>query len=241
MPLRGKGSPAYVGTGLSSAAEKRAAQHRAIHEKNSVIAISRWLLSVKLKGQETVLKKLSKHPELCEPIRKYRADLQKADTRESLMGYEGAAAAYYFKTLGTLIPAKWNFTGRNRRPPKDPVNALLSLSYTIAGGEVNRAVQEAGLDPAAGFLHALQNGRDSLMLDILEPLRPKTDWFVFHLLDKIVTVKDFVTNKSDGCLLNKAGRRAYYAAWADWQASGDENKSLQKTAKEIINEMIRYF
>lgn len=238
LPLRGKGKPAYVGSVLSSSVEKRVSQYKAIHNEQSILAVSRWLLSVKLRGQESVLTQLSKDSEISEPIRRCRAELQKADNRNSLMGHEGVAAAYYFKTIGKLIPAKWSFTGRNRQPPKDPVNALFSLSYTIAGSEVSHAVQEAGLDPAAGFLHTPLNGRDSLMLDILEPLRPETDWFVLCLLDNPLHVKDFAVSK-DGCFLDKKGRKAYYEAWATWQDA--ENKNLRKTAGQIINEMVRYF
>ncbi|QTA90418.1 CRISPR-associated endonuclease Cas1 [Desulfonema magnum] len=241
LPLRGKGSAAYVGSGLSMSVEKRTAQHKAIHEEKTVLAISRWLLSLKLKGQESVLEKLSDNSDVSEPVRKYRADIQKADNRNSLMGYEGSAASHYFKMISTLIPGEWKFKGRNRRPPKDPVNALLSLSYTIAGGEVSRAIQDTGLDPAAGFLHISQNGRESLMLDVLEPLRPKTDWFVFQLLGKNVSPKDFTTGKKDGCFLNKKGRKAYYAAWSAWQEADENDNSLKKFAKEIINEMVRYF
>lgn len=79
----------------------------------------------------------------------------------------------------------------------------------MTGGEVGRAIFQRGLDPALGFLHVPQSGRESLVLDILEPLRPEVDRFVLQLVDNILTLKHFTTNKQDGCLLNKKGRSAF--------------------------------
>lgn len=245
LPVRNKGEAVYLGSGISGPVENRMEQYLAVRNDKCALAICRWLLSMKLKGQEDVLRRLSSDSKdsesICGPLRKYRADMQKAESRNSLMGHEGAAAALYFRMLAQFIPKKWNFNGRNRRPPRDPVNSLLSLSYVIAGGDVSRAVQEKGLDPAAGFLHTPQPGRESLVLDILEPLRPLIDGFVLQILDQKVAPKDFAVTRKKGCLLSKNGRKAYYAAWSDWQESEDEEINLGKTAKTILSELVSFF
>lgn len=170
-----------------------------------------------------------------------RSDLSKATDRNSLMGYEGTAASSYFKTLGILLPEKWRFSGRNRRPPRDPVNALLSLGYKMAEGEVTAAILENGLDPAISFVHAAQPGRDNLMLDILEPLRPKVDGFVLQLLKSKLNLRCFTTNDQDGCLLNKEGRSRFYKAWAMCQAETDRANPFKLLAKDLIQKMLDFF
>ena len=94
---------------------------------------------------------------------------------ERLRGIEGAAAAAYFQGFTRLFPPSLEFTGRNRRPPRDPVNAVLSLSYTPLHFEAVQAVCAAGLDPLIGFYHELVFGRESLASDLIEPLWPKVD------------------------------------------------------------------
>ncbi|MGQ9457150.1 MAG: CRISPR-associated endonuclease Cas1 [Anaerolineae bacterium] len=90
----------------------------------------------------------------------------------SLRGVEGTASRQYFGTLRTLLAAEWGFTGRQRRPPPDPVNALLSFGYTLLHQIVQGMVQMVGLDPYLGFLHEPSYGRPSLALDLMEEFRP---------------------------------------------------------------------
>ena len=136
----------------------------------------------------------------------------------------------------------FQFCGCNRRPPRDPVNALLSFSYVMTGGEVRRAILQRGLDPALGFLHVPQSGRESLVLDILEPFRPEVDCFVLMLVDTMLTLKHFTPNDQDGCLLNKKGRSLFFKAWAKWQEPGEEDKkSLKSMAENYVRDLITFF
>lgn len=246
LPSRGGGVSAHMGAGLSATITTRIAQHMAAHDDKYSLSIGQWLLDKKLQAQEAVVKKLGNgEPELesiCAQIRSCRERLQKADERNSLMGHEGAAASAYFTAFAKILPEKWNFHGRNRRPPRDPVNALLSLSYVMTGGEVRRAILQRGLDPALGFLHAPQSGRENLALDILEPLRPEVDWFILHLLDSSLNLKHFTTNDQDGCLLNKKGRNVFFRAWAKWQEPDVENKrTLKSMAENFVRDLITFF
>jgi hypothetical protein len=126
----------------------------------------------------------------------------------SLRGLEEAGAAAYFEGFADLLPDRLKFSGRNRRPPRDPVNAMLSLGYTLLHAEAVLALYGAGLDPFIGFYHGLDFGRESLACDLVEPLRVEVDQHALMLFrSEKLRPEDFSTTES-GCLLGKAGRRA---------------------------------
>lgn len=111
----------------------------------------------------------------------------KTDDKNKLMGYEGIASTAYFSALPHLILSQkesFPFSGRNKRPPKDAVNAMLSLAYTLIANDVSTALETVGLDPYIGFLHALKPGRASLALDMMEEFRAYLgDRFVLSLIN----------------------------------------------------------
>ncbi len=132
---------------------------------------------------------------------------------DSLRGIEGAAAVGYFQALTQLFPASLDFTGRNRRPPRDPVNAALSLGYTLLHFEAVRACHVAGLDPIIGFFHELDFGRESLASDLIEPWRPRIDAWVWEQFRTRSLRDDHFTREADACLLGKTGRQHFYGAY----------------------------
>jgi CRISPR-associated protein Cas1 len=143
----------------------------------------------------------------------HEAKLSELPGLGQLRGLEGSAAACYFAGLRALVPESWQFRSRNRRPPRDPFNALLSLGYTLAHAELVISLHGAGFDPYVGFYHQLDFGRESLASDLLEPLRPLVDRFVLRLVrEQILRPEHFSTTES-GCLLSKAGRVHFYAAY----------------------------
>ena len=243
FPSRGSGDAAWLGAGISTAVMVRLAQHRAYHAPKLCLDIARWIVQQKLSGQcaliralaaaeqptgillptgvsAQALRTIADHAEAS--ILRQSSLLASSLDNDALMGREGAAAEAWFRFLAGLLPAEWRFLGRNRRPPKDPVNALLSLSYALVYSEAGQAVRQRGLDPCVGYLHVPVPGRDSLTLDVMEPLRPGADAFVLSLLGHQLEPGHFSTNDQDGCRLNKEGRKKYYAAWAErrlaWQA-----------------------
>ena len=138
------------------------------------------------------------------------SEILNADNLETLRGLEGALAKQYFELWQKILPPSLNFTGRNRRPPKDPFNVILSLGYTLLHFEAVRYIHLLGLDPAIGFLHSLSHGRESLASDLIEGLRPQYDRFAYKLFcEKIIRVEHF-SKKNDACFLCKAGRIAFY-------------------------------
>jgi CRISPR-associated protein Cas1 len=131
----------------------------------------------------------------------------------TLLGLEGAAARAYFAGLAGVFAPALGFTGRNRRPPRDPVNVCLSLSYTMAHLQAVQSCITAGLDPLLGFYHRPSFGRESLASDLIEPLRPAIDLWVWELLRSRTLREDHFSLDKGACLLGKAGRAIYYAEW----------------------------
>jgi CRISP-associated protein Cas1 len=131
----------------------------------------------------------------------------------SLRGHEGAAARAYFAGLAGVMPPALGFAGRNRRPPRDPVNACLSLAYTLLHAQAIQACQTAGLDPLLGFYHRPAFGRESLASDMMEPLRPAADLWVWGLLRERTLREEHFNTDARASLLGKAGRQIFYAAW----------------------------
>lgn len=142
-----------------------------------------------------------------------QASLVQAPTLPTLLGLEGAAARAYFGGLTGVFAPALNFSGRNRRPPRDPVNVCLSLSYTMAHLQAVQSCVQAGLDPMLGFYHRPSFGRESLASDLIEPLRPAIDLWVWELLRSRTLREDHFSIDKGACLLGKAGRAIYYAEW----------------------------
>jgi len=147
-----------------------------------------------------------------------KKEVLRAVDKTSLMGEEGIAANEYFHVFPNLIlqqKEQFPFHGRNRRPPKDAVNALLSLSYTLLGNDMESALETVGLDPYVGFLHTLLPGRASLALDMIEELRAYCgDRFVLSLINRRqLSSKDFLYQGDQGVTLTENGRKTFLMAW----------------------------
>lgn len=128
------------------------------------------------------------------------AAIQTATTLDELHGHEGAAAASYFGTWKHLVRgAGFSFDRRNRRPPMDPVNALLSLGYSLLSTTVHAMVEVVGLDPYVGALHSPKAGRASLVCDLVEEFRaPLVDALVLATVNKgMLSPDDFETTAPD--------------------------------------------
>lgn len=138
--------------------------------------------------------------------------LPAANTLDQLRGLEGAGAAAYFAAFQALFADSWQFAGRKRRPPPDPVNALLSLTYTLLHAEAVRALVANGLDPALGCLHETAYNRESLACDLVELLRASADSWVQWLIRKEILRHHHFSSPAPGqVLLNKEGRAIFYA------------------------------
>ncbi len=129
---------------------------------------------------------------------------------EQLLGLEGSAAAAYFQAYSHLFAPSLKFTHRNRRPPKDPVNAILSLCYSMLYGEAVKALNIAGLHPAIGALHALSYNRESLACDLVELVRPLADRFTWRIFAQQQLRAEHFAYDNGACLLTKTGREHFF-------------------------------
>ena len=137
---------------------------------------------------------------------------------DQLRGLEGEAAQRYFDRFNALILQQredFVFTSRSRRPPLDPVNALLSFAYSLLANDCTAALEGAGLDPYVGFLHRARPGRRSLALDLMEELRTVyADRFVLSCINqKVVNSRHFEKQENGAVLLTEDGRRTFLHAW----------------------------
>ncbi|HCZ48772.1 MAG TPA: CRISPR-associated endonuclease Cas1, partial [Gammaproteobacteria bacterium] len=196
----------------------RLAQAERLRDAEWCLYWSRRLVRAKLRGQIHFNRSaLAIRPDERRVLQRSHDSLQRIRERlpcapdlPSLRGLEGAAAAAHFQALGAVLPPALGFKGRNRRPPRDPANAILSLAYTLLHFEAVRAGHAAGLDPYIGFYHRPSFARASLASDLIEPLRPWLDQHLWRLLAERVLRPEHFTLDRGACLLNKAGRERFY-------------------------------
>jgi CRISPR-associated protein Cas1 len=151
--------------------------------------------------------------------------LETAAAVETVLGLEGQGAALYFGEFGRFLRAQppgrgFEFTGRNRRPPRDPVNALLSFAYAMLAKDCFAAVCTVGFDPYRGFFHSGRHGKPSLALDLMEEFRPViADSVVLTLVNnEMLTPEDFVVWR-EACQLTEGGRRKFFGAYEQRKAT----------------------
>ena len=142
------------------------------------------------------------------------------DTVEKMRGSEGEAANLYFSVFDHLIRSpdpEMRWSGRSRRPPLDPVNALLSFLYTLLTHDCRSALESVGLDPAAGFLHRDRPGRPSLALDLMEEMRPVlADRLALSLINRRqVRARDFTVQDGGAVLMQEDARKTVLTAWQE--------------------------
>jgi CRISPR-associated protein Cas1 len=152
--------------------------------------------------------------------------VERADEVESLLGLEGQGAALYFGEFHRFLKAQppgrgFDFKTRNRRPPRDPVNALLSFAYSLLCKDCFSAVLTVGFDPYSGFFHTGRYGRPSLALDLMEEFRSIiADSVVLSLVNnRVVTPDDFLTWREHACQLTETGRKKFFAAYEQRKAT----------------------
>jgi len=216
-----KGEPTMLMGRPHNDAARRVAQYRLSLDAEFCLRFARAIVEAKLRAQRALIAERRdedlrwRYPlTVClERLDHCVAEIDSQPNIAALRGLEGAGAAAYFQGYQELFAERLQFSGRNRRPPRDPVNAVLSLTYTLLHAEAVIALYGAGLDPFIGFYHALDFGRESLACDVVEALRPEADRFVLKLFrSETLRHEDF--SQTDGaCLLGKAGRGRYYAEW----------------------------
>lgn len=201
--------------------ELRAAQFAGAGEERRCLSIARSLVAAKIRNARVLLRRNGR------PTGKELALLQRFAERaeaapavDTLLGIEGTAARLYFGRFATMLkgPAAlgeaFKLEHRNRRPPSDPLNALLSLAYTLLAKDLAIAALTVGLDPLMGFYHRPRYGKPALALDLMEPFRPLVaDSAVLTAINNGEVMADDFVERAGGVLLKPAGRRRFLAAY----------------------------
>jgi CRISPR-associated protein Cas1 len=208
-------------TGVESKnVELRVAQHRAMADGETCLRLARGIVASKIRNSRTLLRR--NHHQAPEvtlfELEQLAKKTERAESLGALLGLEGTAARSYFSAFSGMLKGDaagaFDLDGRNRRPPRDPVNALLSLAYSLLTKELTHVVASAGLDPLLGFYHRPRFGRPALALDLMEEFRPIiADSVVISAINNgVVGPSDFVTHTT-GVALRPHGRRRFLLAY----------------------------
>ncbi len=199
----------------------RIAQFKVAADPLASLRLAQGFISAKILNCRTLLRRNGDPTEATLfRLKEAAREAVEATSLEQILGFEGTAARVYFQAFADLLAprgggrAAFDFETRNRRPPRDPVNALLSLGYALLVRDCRVALASVGLDPTVGFLHQPRPGRPSLALDLMEEFRPLiVDSAVLTAINtEVVGAEDFV--KSAGAVaLSERGRKAFLAAF----------------------------
>ncbi len=203
----------------SVSAQVRRAQIRKLDRTELCLELARALVSAKIMNQRTLL--LRNHRSLpagvAVDLAKEARNAGQADSLDAVRGHEGQAAAMYFGHFPGMIKSplsvEFDANGRKRRPPPDPINACLSLAYSMLTHECVAALRLARLEPSIGGFHASRPGRPALALDLMEPFRPLiADSVVITCFNRGELAEGHFLRTASGCSLTNAGRRAFFNA-----------------------------
>jgi CRISPR-associated protein Cas1 len=202
----------------------RIAQFRAASDQRYCLTLARYFVAGKIRNQRTMLMRNHEEPPtpLLNRLREAVNDALLAQSLDQLLGIEGAAAANYFSAFsGMLKPEtetdarfKFDFRARNRRPPRDPINALLSLGYSLLAKDCAIAAASVGFDPYVGLYHQPRFGRPALALDIMEEFRPLiADSVVVTLVNNQMLDESHFVKAGNATNLTDRGRKIFFEAY----------------------------
>lgn len=208
------------GFGLRNAYD-RAAQFRTAADPARCLAFAQAVVAAKCQNQRTLLRRNAEPTpdQALDAIARSVDSVPRATDLGQLLGIEGTAAAAYFGAFAGMLRPKdgpvpaFDLAGRNRRPPKDPVNAMLSFAYAILAKECTVACASVGLDPWWGFYHQPRHGRPALALDLMEEFRPLiADSAVINAINTGMVAPGMFTSGTGACQLDAGGRKALIRA-----------------------------
>jgi CRISPR-associated protein Cas1 len=232
-------------------ADLRIAQYRQCTDPKAGFGQAKNIIHAKIHNSLSVLSGIRSNRPQNPLLSQALADLQasqkacaQAKTMEQLLGIEGSSARRYFEAWGTTLSEAFSFTGRKRRPPPDPVNALLSFGYVILTHRLSGLLEARGLDPALGCLHSIRPGRPSLALDLLEEFRAPV---IDRMVHKACNMRRFRTDhfrpdeaEENGVRLTDEGLKIFFRIWAKTMRStlreeGQENPSVEEALRRQVD------
>ena len=220
----------------------RKAQYSLSENDEQSVSVARLMIAGKIQNYKNILRRYlrdygdNQDVENAVKILEFNKNLAiKEEDKGRLLGFEGIASNAYFNVFPNLILQQkehFTFSGRNRRPPKDAVNAMLSFAYSLIANDCAAALETVGLDPYVGLFHSLRPGRISLALDVMEEFRAYLgDRFVLSLINKRqISPKDFLTQGDNGIIMTDNGRKVFLTAW--------QNRKRETIIHPYLNEKI---
>jgi CRISPR-associated protein Cas1 len=198
--------------------DARRGQYQVFSIEKSRLKLAKETIRAKINNQRVMMMRNGDAKATDIEMMKYlRNSVDDVQSLDSLRGVEGEAAAIYFANFSTMLKDEAHefvFNERNRRPPKDPVNALLSLAYSMLVKEVSGVCHSVGLDPYLGFFHQPRYGKPALALDLMEEFRPLiADSVVISLINRGEVSKSDFSFTTKGVYLSTDGRKSFWSAW----------------------------
>jgi len=204
----------YLGSalpGYSRNGQLRLAQYQAYCDPAKRLELVKAIVTAKIHNQYSVLYRHNQRENL---LKQRKSQVKGQSTLDQVRGIEGMAAREYFACWKQMLDEQWGFSGRNRRPPTDPANSLLSFAYGLLRVQITAAVHLAGLDPYIGYLHEVTRGQPAIVLDLMEEFRPLVaDNLVLAAINnREVQRKDF-TESLGAYRLSDGGRKCFLQAF----------------------------
>lgn len=223
----------------------RFAQYELYNDEEKRLHFAKSIVENKIKNQLNMIKNhrwddYSEWKADVAQIQKIKNKISLAETSNELLGIEGICSNIYFRSFGHMFRCDFKFSGRNRRPPKDPINVIISLGYTFLTKEICSVLEAESFEPYLGFLHGIRYGRKSLALDIIEEFRqPVIDRMALKMFNKRMLSKyDFETDQ-DRVILNKDGFQKFCTEYEKWM-NGKREVGTEQGYRAIIRKQIAH-
>ena len=195
----------------------RLSQFEKAKDEEFKLRMAKVIIEGKIKSTKVLLQRFARnHPEVDfkeaeESLNSCLGELPRKTKVSGVIGIEGRASAIYFEAFGKMFRKELKFERRTRRPPKDPVNSLLSLGYSLITNEMFSVLESMGFDPYVGYLHGIEYGRPSLALDLIEEFRHIViDRLTLELVNKEILTSDDFEERGEGVYLKEKARKKYF-------------------------------
>ena len=245
-----KRSGAYIGHMAADSSKNiflRLAQHEWYRSVDRRLDMARRIVENKVQNQIALIRSFRwnqdeyDHKNDLREMERVLKSLKEKETSNEIMGVEGICSAIYFRAYGHMFRCKIEFHGRNRRPPKDPINVMLSLTYTFLTKEVAAVLEAESFETYLGFLHGIRYGRKSLALDLVEEFRqPVADRLVLRLFNKQMMSEYYFDLEEERVLLREKSFQKFcveYEKWMTQPVSEADGRSFREILKEQISKL----
>lgn len=249
-------SGTYLGASAAESARNiflRFEQYRSFMDEERRLEIARTIVDGKIRNQIDMILRYKWtgiehdwHVDV-ERMEQIRLTLSERKTSQELMGTEGVCSQIYFGAFGKMLKCSFRsdthiFKGRNRRPPRDPVNIILSLAYTFLTREFCSILEAESFEPYLGFLHGIRYGRKSLALDLVEEFRqPAVDRFVLTMFNRqMISMYDFEDGEDKRVVLNEEGYRKFCYEYERWM-TGRNRTSGESSFRACMRKQVAAF